>query len=40
MVPTDQPELAYDMIMEFIRTKKISHSSGSSDIDFDEQLIQ
>lgn len=24
MVPTDQPEIAYDMIMEFIRTKKIT----------------
>ena len=28
MVPTDQPELAYDMIMEFIRTKKISSRDG------------
>ena len=26
MVPTDQPEVAYDMIMEFIRTKTISAS--------------
>ena len=24
MVPTDQPEIAYDMITEFIRTKKIT----------------
>lgn len=24
MVPTDQPEIAYDMITEFINTKKIT----------------
>jgi carboxypeptidase C (cathepsin A) len=24
MVPMDQPEAAYDMIMEFVKTKKIT----------------
>jgi len=37
MVPTDQPEIAYDMIMEFINTKKITPAAHA---DFEPEFVE
>ena len=37
MVPTDQPEIAYDMIMEFINTKKITPAAHA---EFEPEFVE